>query len=409
VSEALPFPAGVDEILRREWPKVVATLVRLTGSVDRAEDACADAVVEAVTRWPTIGIPERPGAWLTTVARRKALDVIRRESGRAERERAALLEAEVDAAIEHHTVRDDTLRLIFTCCHPALAADAHVPLALRLLCGLTTVEIAAALMADEATVGKRITRAKAKIAATGLGARIPPDRELPDRLSSVLDTVSIMLATGHHAPGPSLQRVELAHEALRLAELLVELMPDEPECVGLLALALSTVARMPGRVDGYGALVVLDDVDRSQWDRSMIDRAVELTHIALRRGRPGRYQLQAAISCLHAVAPDVAGTDWAQIVTLYDALLALAPSPAVVVNRAVAIARRDGPHAGLAALSDAPQQWVRTLLVRGELLVRSGVVADGVAALRSALAATSSPIEQAHLMRRITQLSTAPP
>ena len=398
----MPFPESVGEIVRREQGKIIASLVRMTRSIGRAEDACSDASIEALRHWPERGIPTNPGAWLMTVARRKALDTIRRESTRDSHEVAAVADLRDPAPLDHHSVRDDQLRLIFLCCHPALSAQAQVPLALRLVCGLTTAEIAAGLMETEATIGKRITRAKAKIAAAGMSARLPSDGELVDRIRVVLATVALVFTTGHHAPnGPSLVRVDLTAEAIRLAELLCELMPDEPECVGLLALQLSADARHAGRVDRDGAIIVLKDVDRSKWDRDKIDRAVQLAHMAMRRGRIGSYQLQAAISCLHAVAPELAVTDWQQIVTLYDRLCIIEPSPAVHLNRALAIAELRGAQAGMDALEPVADDTPHIDLARADLYRRLGLLDDATSAYQRAIVAAGNEPERKHLVLQL--------
>jgi RNA polymerase sigma-70 factor (ECF subfamily) len=410
------MPSTIEEIIRAERSRVVATLCRLTGDLDRAEDALSDAVVEALQQWPARGIPERPGAWLTTVARRRALDRMRRESSREARERTAAitqaLEAEPDP-LPWSTIRDDQLRLVFTCCHPALGADARVALALRTVCGLTTVEIARAFLVPEATVGQRISRAKAKIAATRIPYRVPTDAELPERLPAVLAVVDVVLATGHHAPvGDGLVRVDLLATATWLARLLVELMPDEPECVGLLALCLSTAARASTRVDGDGAAVLLADADRSSWDHGAAEEASALLELALRRGRPGPFQLRAAISCLHALAPDLASTDWAQVVELYEVLDAMAPSVPVRVNRAVATAEAHGPDVGLAVLdqvADRPeaQRWHLYHAARADLLARTGDRAGAADALRAALELDPNPTDRALLDARLQALATS--
>jgi len=400
------FPPSTDEIVRVEGARVVATLVRMTGDLDLAQDACGEAVLEALRRWPADGLPERPGAWLTTVARRKALDVIRRERGRPLREEAAasLLEVDVEPV---HTIRDDQLRLLFTCCHPALAIDARVPLALRVISGLTTAEIAQALLVPEATVGKRITRAKAKISANSIPYRIPPDHELPDRLAAVLAVVQAVFTTGHHAPaGARLERVELTAEAIRLSRLLVALMPDEPEAAGLLALLLSTAARSSTRVDDAGDVVLLPDADRSRWDADATAEAVSLLETALRRGRPGPYQLRAAISCLHSLAPSSATTDWPQIVQLYAALERFEASLAVRVNRAVAEAEVHGPEAGLAVLDglEGAAGWHLFHATRADLLRRTGDLAGAAEAYRDALACPHNDADDRFLRRRLVEL-----
>jgi RNA polymerase sigma-70 factor (ECF subfamily) len=395
---------SIEEIARVEGGRVVATLMRLTGRLELAEDTYGDAVVEALRRWPRDGVPERPGAWLTTVARRKALDVLRREGQREAREQLAATALEDDEPMTWHTVRDDQLRLIFTCCHPALSPDARVALALRVLCSLGTAEIAHAFLVPEPTMGKRISRAKAKIAANRIPYRVPPDHELPERLAAVLAVVGVVFTTGHHAPtGALLQRVDLADEGIRLARLLVDLMPDEPECIGLLALLEATHARRATRVDIDGRLVLLSDADRTRWDRDAIDHAVGLVERSLRMGRPGPWQIQAAISCLHSVAPDVASTDWAQIVELYRMLEVLQPSVPVRVNHAVAIAEVDGPSAALLALDriDGADGWHLFHAARAEMLARVGRPEASARSLRRALECPHNDVDGAFLVSRL--------
>jgi RNA polymerase sigma-70 factor (ECF subfamily) len=398
--------------VKAERGRVVAPLRRLTGDLDRAEDAVSDAVVDAFEQWPRRGIPERPGAWLTTVARRRALDRIRRESQRGDRERAAqlavALESEPDP-LPWSTIRDDQLRLVFTCCHPAIGPDARVALALRTICGLTTVEIARAFLVPEATVGQRISRAKSKVTANRIPYRVPTDAELPERLPAVLAVVDVVLATGHHAPvGEDLLRPDLVETATWLARLLVELLPDEPECVGLLALCLSVGARSATSVDPDGDAVLLADADRSQWDHDATAEAVGLLERALRRGRPGPFQVRAAISCLHSVAT-VDSTDWPQIVELYRILEGLTPTVPVKVNRAVAEAEVAGPEVGLALLdhlagSAEAQRWHLFHAARADLLRRTGDARASADALRTALALEPNEADRRLLETRLRDL-----
>lgn len=425
---------SIEEIVRLEGGRVVATLCRMTGDLGRAEDALAEAVVEALQRWPVDGIPARPGAWLTTVARRKALDALRRESTRTERETAAMTLLESEPRLERNTIRDDQLRLIFTCCHPALNVDAQVALALRVLCGLTTAEIARAFLVPEDTVGKRISRAKAKIAANRIPYRVPPDDELPARLAGVLAVISVVFTTGHHAPdGAELVRVDLAVEAIRLALLLTDLMPDEPECLGLLALLESTHARSSTRLGDDGLPVLLADADRSRWDRAAIGRSVAITERAMRLGRVGPYQLQAAISCLHGVAATVEETDWPQIVALYRLLEQLQPSLPVKVNRAVAEAQISeaqiaeaqiagarvagteaaGLEVGLAMLDEigrsdpAADGWHLFHTARADLLRRLERPDAAADAYRAALACPHNDVDDAFLRMRLAEVTAA--
>ncbi len=385
-----PLFRSIDEIIRVEGGQVVATLYRMTGQLELAEDAFSEAALEAVRRWPKDGLPERPGAWLTTVARRKALDILRREAQRPRREEEAVTAAlSSPDELDVHTVRDDQLRLVFTACHPALAVESQVALTLRLVCGLDTTEIAAAFLVPEATMSKRITRAKHKIRTNRIGLRIPRDDELPARLDAVLRVIELVFTTGHHAPvGSAFTRVDLVDEGVRLARLAAELMPDEPECHGLVALLLSTRARMATRVEVDGLPVLLAEADRSAWDGDDTAEAIALLERTLKAGRPGPFQLRAAISCLHSHAPTIEATDWRQIVQLYDVLVQMAPSSVVAVNRAIALAEVDGPEAGLAALDtlgDEVQRWHMFHAARAELLRRTGDLGESRRALLQAL------------------------
>jgi RNA polymerase sigma-70 factor (ECF subfamily) len=398
--------ASIDEIIRVEGGRVVATLFRMTGQLELAEDALGEAAVEALRRWPSEGLPERPGAWLTTVARRKALDTLRREARRPEREEMAMaLAAPIE--LDVHTVRDDQLRLIFTACHPALSDDAKVALTLRLVCGLSIDEIAAAFLVPDATMSKRITRAKAKLRSNRIGLRIPSDDELPARLGVVLHVVEIVFTTGHHSPtGATLTRVDLVDEGVRLARLLAGLMPDEPECHGLLSLLLSTRARISTRTDLAGGAVLLADADRSLWDRDEIDEAIDLLERTLRAGCAGPIQIRAAISCLHSHASSVADTDWPQILQLYDMLAMIAPSPVVAVNRAVALAEVEGPVEALAVLDEVGDafevvaRWHLFHAARAELLRRLGDLSESVTAIDKALACPHNDVDDGLLRRR---------
>jgi RNA polymerase sigma-70 factor (ECF subfamily) len=405
VSSADRPPGGIDEILRVEGGRVLATLRRLTGDLDAAEDALSDAVVEALEQWPRRGIPERPAAWLTTVARRRAVDRLRRDARRPEKEVLAVLD-EPDP-LPYSTVRDDQLRLVFTCCHPALSPEAQVALALRTLCGLTTTEIARAFLVAEPTMGQRISRAKAKLRANNIAYRVPTDAELPARLASVLAVVNVVFTTGHHAPaGAALTRVDLMDEGVRLARLLVELMPDEPECVGLLALCLSTSARRSTRVGPDDEVVLLTDADRAAWDHDATAEASALLERALRRGRPGPFQVRAAISCLHSLAPDHGHTDWAQIVELYRILETMEPSVPVRVNRAVAEAELYGPEVGLDLLADlgGGEGWHLLHATRADLLRRAGRTAEAATAYEAALALDPSDADARFLRARRDEL-----
>jgi RNA polymerase sigma-70 factor, ECF subfamily len=407
---------------RREAGRCTATLIRVLGDVDLAEDAVAEAFAIAAERWPATGVPENPGAWITTTARNRALDRLRRESTRDDRQRAAhrLQEldvapddrpelAELDALVE--VVPDDQLRLMFLCCHPALAPDARVALTLRLLGGLDTAEIASAFLVPESTVAQRIVRAKRKLRDNHASYRIPSAAELPARLPVVLAAISLIFTEGHRATsGEALVRTDLTEEAIRLGRLLVELMPDEPEAVGLLALMLLTDARRPARVAVDGSLVRLADQDRTRWDAALIDEGLELVRRCERRGQPGPWQVQAAIAAVHAEAATADATDWGRIVALYDALLALRPDAVVAVNRAVAVAEHRGPEAGLEALADlggAGEAYQGFHATQAELLVRSGRPGEAVGAYDRALARTTNPVERRFLeARRAAAAST---
>ena len=336
-----------------EGGRVLATLIRLTEDIDRAEDALQDAALAATEAWPRDGIPDNPGAWLTTVARNKAVDRLRREATRHQREYAASLLLSDRVAAAPAPPGDDRLRLLFTCCHPALSPESQVALTLRTICQLTTPEIASVFLQQETTIGQRISRAKKKISTAGIPYRVPSPDDLPRRLGPVLATVYAVFTAGHHAPRGRLDsRVELAEEAIRIGRLLVELMPEETECAGLLALMLATHARRAARVDPSGRAVLLADQDRTRWDRPLIEEASALIERALRHRRPGPYQLQAAIACVHGVATSYADTDWDEIVRLYDVLMRRWPSAPIQVNRAVAVGEQRGPAAGLSALND---------------------------------------------------------
>ncbi|MGQ0629536.1 MAG: RNA polymerase sigma factor [Sporichthyaceae bacterium] len=398
-------------VFRGEYGRAVSTLTRVLGDITLAEDAVADAFTVAVEHWARDGLPPNPGGWITTTARRRAIDRLRRESTREARHAEALLlhgpdEDPYEAAQEVGPVRDDRLRMLFTCAHPALAPEARVALTLRLLGGLETAEIARAFLLPEPTLAQRIVRAKKKIRDAGIPYRVPRDADLPDRLDGVLTVIYLIYNAGHTAPsGKSLSRTELCDEALRLARLLVELMPDEPEAVGLLALLLLAESRRAARTADDGSLVLLADQDRNRWDRALISEGQDLVRACLRRARPGPYQLQAAINAVHADTVDGSGPDWAQIVALYDHLLSLAPTPVVALNRAAALAELAGPQQALAAiesleLPDYQPYWV----VRAELLERVGRAADARAAFARALELTENDVERAHLTGRRASL-----
>ncbi len=399
----------VERVFREEYGRVVAALVRRFGDIELAEDVAQEAFVEAMRRWPESGRPPNPGAWLTTTARNRAIDRLRRESTRdARHAQAAMLTDDGDDVDPGSvsSVPDERLRLIFTCCHPALARDAQVALTLRLLGGLTTAEIARAFLVDEAAMAKRLTRSKAKIKAAHIPYRVPPDHELPSRLAGVLATLYLVFNEGYLPSSPDAAvRTDLSAEAIRLTRVLAMLMPDEPEVLGLLALMALTEARRPARFI-EGVLVTLPDQDRSRWDASLVAEGHRLVRACLRRGRPGPYQIQAAINAVHTDAARAEETDWGQIVALYDQLYALTPTPVVALNRSVAVAERDGPAAGLAALEavDGLVSYHPYHAARADLLRRVGRDVEAADAYRLALELTANPAERAYLQGRLSAL-----
>jgi RNA polymerase sigma-70 factor, ECF subfamily len=397
--------AAVASAFAREWGQVVATLIRITGDWDLAEDSAADAFTTALERWRRDGVPRNPGAWLTTTARNRATDRIRREvAGNAKMREAAMLAPDGDEPAEPDEVRDDRLRLIFTCCHPALPFESRVALTLRTLTGLTTAEIARAFLVSEATMYQRLTRARKKIREAAIPYRVPPAHLLPERLSAVLAVVYLLFNEGYAATaGGDLVRQNLTAEAIRLGRLLVELLP-EPEARALLSLMLLHDARRATRVGAHGEFVPLDRQDRTRWDQARIAEGLRLLP-----SKPGPYQLQAAVAACHAVADSVEKTDWPRIVALYDDLIVHTPSPVVRLNRAVAVAMVDGPAAGLAlvdrlAASGDLSGYHLLPATRADLLRRMGDSEHAAEAYREALALAATDAERAYLMGRLDEL-----
>jgi len=408
--------AAVAEAHRREWAFVLAATARVTRDLDAAEECVQDAYVAALDAWARQGVPRNPGAWLTTAARHRALDTLRRD--RTLRTKLPLLVVP-EPVLRDPTesddgggvIADDRLRLIFTCCHPALAREAQVALTLRLVCGLSTAEIAKAFVVSESTMAARVTRAKKKISAARIAYRVPEAAELPDRLDAVLTVIHLLYTTGHTDPhGSGLVRPELVERAIALAKLLRELMPDEPEVGGLLALLLITDARRATRIDANGGLQLLEDQDRSLWDAAAIAEGCRLVTKALRRGRPGRFALQAAIAAVHAEAPSYAATDWPELLVLYDRLLRAWPSPIVALNRAVVISMVHGPSAALDEITRLEQDGrldsYRYLpATKADLLRRLDRRAEARQSYRDALALTENSAERAFLAGRIAEMA----
>jgi RNA polymerase sigma-70 factor (ECF subfamily) len=415
----------VATLFREEWGRIVATLIHRTGDWDLAEECAQDAFTQALARWPNDGLPPLPGAWLMIVASNRAIDRLRRGSVHAAKLRqiAALAPADANgpdeegdvtdqlSATEDSGAPDERLRLIFTCCHPAVAMEARVALTLRTLAGLTTAEIARAFLVPEATMAKRLVRAKQKIAHAGIPYRVPAAGDLPQRTAGVLAVLYLLFNEGYSASaGAELVRKTLCDEAVMLARLLAELMPEEPEAKGLLALMMFHRSRHMARVDSQGDLVTLDAQDRTLWDQSAIEQAKQVLDGALAKNKPGPYQLQAAIAGCHALAPQAEMTDWPRIAKLYDQLLEMTGSPVVELNRAVAVAMADGPAVGLALVNELEasgslQQYYLLAATRADLLRRLGQRAEAAAAYREALALVATGPEQRFLAARLAEVT----
>ena len=404
---------AIDGVFRREWGRIVATIIRATGDWDLAEECAAEAFARAAERWPHDGTPDNPGAWLTTTARNRATDQLRRKANEKVKleQRMTIGEPGPIAADPSNGITDDRLRLIFTCCHPALTLEARVALTLRTLAGMSTSEIASAFLVPEATMAKRIVRAKAKIRNAGIPYRVPSGHELPDRLHSVLGVIYVLFTEGYAATaGDDLVRTDLCVEGIRLAQLVADLMPDEPEAMGLLALTMLHHARASGRADDAGQLIPLETQDRSLWDGTAIKDANRILEKALRRGEPGPYQIQAAIASCHTNAAAASATDWTQIGLLYTELYRFVPTPIVALNGAVAVAMADGPQAGLACIDEAGlneslADYHLLHATRADLFRRLGQPTAALAAYKRALLLTISDPERTYLRNRIAEVA----
>ena len=402
---------AVYEAFRSDWGRVVGYLIRVTGNWDLAEECAQDAFERALERWPRDGIPTSPGAWLKTTARNRALDRLRRTKvGQTKLEEIAMTTRAADGGDDDSGIDDDRLRLMFTCCHPALPVEAQVALTLRTLAGLTTPEIARAFLVGQETMAKRLTRARRKITEARIPYRVPAAHRLQERLRGVLAVIYALFNEGYGASaGDELIRRELCAEAIRLGGLLAELMPDEPEALGLLSLMLLQDSRRAARVDDTGELLTLEEQDRTLWDATAIERACKVLDRATRLRGPGPYQLQAAVAASHARASSAAATDWREIVVLYDRLSQIAPTPVVLLNRAVAVAMADGPEAGLALVNElehaaALRHYHLLPATRADLLRRLGRDREAQAAYRQALELAPTDAERRFLRKRLDQL-----